>query len=601
MSHVFVSYVRENQDIVTRLCDDLRRNSVEVWFDRDEIEPGTFWEDTIRRAISEGDFFIACFSMEYNSRYETVMNEELNLAISILRRRPRDRSWFIPVLLSGYVPDWDIGGGKTLSSLQRVNLSKNQWDTGIQEILSVIRPVRVQRLLKDLHHAYARVRVNAAHELGKVHATINEITPALINALRDKNQTVRANAAAALRERGDCSKEVVLNLARLVDEQYTGLVAQDTLRKFGDPAARVLTEALGEDNEELRVYAANALTHIYLIDSSLVTLLGRALMDDSNSKVRRCVAEVLRWVRDVKAVSPLVHALRDEDEWVRVESAESLSQLRSKILKGSEGLVKELIPVIPVLNDEGEWVRKYAAEALGELQDKAATGPLVSRLVDESCWVRESAAKAVGNITGIAAPIELINTLQDDNERVRQEAARALGKLGDPAAVEALLQCLGDVDGLVRANTATALGELGDIKALEPLIDRLDDESEWVRAMASEALGALRDNRALEALIGMLRDPEERVRMGAAWALSMLGEFAAVQPLMEALEDKHSWVRVSVARALGRLGNEAAVEPLVSSLSDEDGKVRENAMQALINIGTPEALRAAERHKESKQ
>ena len=31
MSHVFVSYVRENQAMVTRLCDTLRANGVEVW------------------------------------------------------------------------------------------------------------------------------------------------------------------------------------------------------------------------------------------------------------------------------------------------------------------------------------------------------------------------------------------------------------------------------------------------------------------------------------------------------------------------------------------------------------------------------------------
>jgi hypothetical protein len=135
--HVFISYVRENQKEVDRLCEVLKENRIEIWLDRDKIQPGTFWKEAIRNAIKEGTFFIACFSKEYNERNSTHMNEELHLAIEELRKRSREQAWFIPVVFSGEVPGWDIGAGKTLMDIQRVRLYED-WDGGVQRIISVI-------------------------------------------------------------------------------------------------------------------------------------------------------------------------------------------------------------------------------------------------------------------------------------------------------------------------------------------------------------------------------------------------------------------------------------------------------------------------------
>jgi hypothetical protein len=135
--HVFVSYVRENQEQVDRLCQDLKRYGVNVWLDRDKILPGLFWRDAIRKAIQEGAFFISVFSKEYNEKTSTHMNEEIILAIEALRKQPREQAWFIPVILSGNLPDWEIMPGRTLRDIQWVPLHEN-WEDGIQRILSVI-------------------------------------------------------------------------------------------------------------------------------------------------------------------------------------------------------------------------------------------------------------------------------------------------------------------------------------------------------------------------------------------------------------------------------------------------------------------------------
>ena len=136
MKGVFISYVRENAEIVDRLYQDLKAHGIQVWLDRNDIDPGDRWEQAIRRAIQQGAFFIACFSKEYNARDRTYMNEELTLAIDVLRQRPTDQIWFIPVKLNECrIPDRDIGGGETLQVFQDVNLYEH-WDDSKVDPLS---------------------------------------------------------------------------------------------------------------------------------------------------------------------------------------------------------------------------------------------------------------------------------------------------------------------------------------------------------------------------------------------------------------------------------------------------------------------------------
>ena len=130
---VFVSYVQENREVVALLVQELSKRGVDVWWDRDSLLPGTFWQDEIRRAIRSGEYFIACFSVEYLERDRTFMNEELAIAIEEIRLRS-DATWFIPVVLSGEVPDRPIGGGRTLQDIQFVTLTTETWPRDIEAL-----------------------------------------------------------------------------------------------------------------------------------------------------------------------------------------------------------------------------------------------------------------------------------------------------------------------------------------------------------------------------------------------------------------------------------------------------------------------------------
>jgi hypothetical protein len=137
---VFISYMTEDWTMVARLVESLKNLGVDVWVDRDKLSAGQRWADIIRLEIREGDFFLACFSDAYHNRFRSFMNEELTIAVEELRKRKRDEPWLIPVRLTDCgIPDWPIGSGETLRSLQWANLFIN-WEEGISHIISIIKP-----------------------------------------------------------------------------------------------------------------------------------------------------------------------------------------------------------------------------------------------------------------------------------------------------------------------------------------------------------------------------------------------------------------------------------------------------------------------------
>jgi hypothetical protein len=120
-SHAFISYVREDADRVDRLQRILEAAGVKVWRDTADLWPGEDWRARIRQAITQNSLaFIACFSERSEAREVSGQNEELTLAIEQMRLRRPNRPWLIPVRFDDIdVPDIDIGGGRTLNSIQR--------------------------------------------------------------------------------------------------------------------------------------------------------------------------------------------------------------------------------------------------------------------------------------------------------------------------------------------------------------------------------------------------------------------------------------------------------------------------------------------------
>jgi hypothetical protein len=147
--HVFISYVREDSRRVDQLQEMLEAAGVRVWRDTADLWPGEDWRAKIRHAITDNAFvFIACFSYKSLARKISYQNEELTLAIEQLRLRRPGEPWLIPVRFDDCdIPDIEIGGGRTLTWLQRVDLFGDCSDEGAERLAATV--LRILRRQSD--------------------------------------------------------------------------------------------------------------------------------------------------------------------------------------------------------------------------------------------------------------------------------------------------------------------------------------------------------------------------------------------------------------------------------------------------------------------
>ena len=187
VGHAFISYVRENKADVDRLQLALEAAGIPVWRDIRDLQPGQDWKRTIRRAISDDALaFVACFSRAGVGKPKSYQNDELLLAIEQFRQLPPGRLWLIPVRFDDCdIPDFDIGGGQTLASLQHADLFGDTRgdDTAklIQTILQTLgrtSNTTTQTVFGD--HAPADTRITGSGVSGssEPEAVLEEVAPA---------------------------------------------------------------------------------------------------------------------------------------------------------------------------------------------------------------------------------------------------------------------------------------------------------------------------------------------------------------------------------------------------------------------------------------
>jgi hypothetical protein len=141
VEHVFISYIREDSDQVDRLQHALEAGGLRVWRDTANLWPGQDWRKKIRDAITNDALvFLACFSHQSLARKKSYQRQELILAIEEMQLRSPDEPWLIPVRFDECeIPDYDIGGGRTLASIQRADLFGDRFGDGAAKLIESIR------------------------------------------------------------------------------------------------------------------------------------------------------------------------------------------------------------------------------------------------------------------------------------------------------------------------------------------------------------------------------------------------------------------------------------------------------------------------------
>jgi nucleoside phosphorylase len=138
--HVFISYVREDSHHIDQLQQAMEATGIPVWRDTSALWPGEDWRAKIRQAITDDALvFVACYSHASLRQRRSYQNEELVLAIEQLRQRRPDDSWLIPVRLDECeIPDLDLGGGRTIASIQRADLFGERYGEELAKLIAAV-------------------------------------------------------------------------------------------------------------------------------------------------------------------------------------------------------------------------------------------------------------------------------------------------------------------------------------------------------------------------------------------------------------------------------------------------------------------------------
>jgi HEAT repeat protein len=287
-------------------------------------------------------------------------------------------------------------------------ISIAEWATEVLEQKGRVRAT--DKLVANLQDKDPSVRRRAVKTLVKI-PDVKALEP-LIAALQDEDGEVRWDAAKALGNLKD-SRSVEPLIAALKDTYWAVQEeAMNALSAVRDPRA---IQPLIDFIKQRGSSTWNAMQALARFgDASVEPLI--ATINNDVPRVRADVIWVLGSIRNSRAVDPLINALKDKDRFVRKCAAEALMRIKD---------VKALAPLIAVLEnrDEDSEVRGKAADALGELKNPRAVEPLTVVLGDKSWSYRFMAASALGRIKDSRAVEPLIGTLDDKEVVLSAETA----------------------------------------------------------------------------------------------------------------------------------------------------------------------------------
>ncbi len=96
---IFISYVREDYELVKPLYQLLKAEGFDPWLDTTGLPPGVQWERTIFEEILKADFFLACHSTRSQHKLNSFQEREIELAFQLWETGKKDlrQTYFIPV------------------------------------------------------------------------------------------------------------------------------------------------------------------------------------------------------------------------------------------------------------------------------------------------------------------------------------------------------------------------------------------------------------------------------------------------------------------------------------------------------------------------
>ena len=477
-------------------------------------------------------------------------------------------------------------------------------------------------------------RAWAASILGEVGAA--RAFPALVRALTDLDDEVRAKSASALGRIGDGravgylldhllsdpapfvrariaqalgqfdQPEVVERLVRALGDPawWVRMRSVEALEQVGAQAEGPLLLALDDADPEIRIRAAVALERLG-VPARLIAAVERGehageatetLARFGNAGARELLAEGL--AHPAAAVrAAMIEAIRRAGrrdlatELVQLSREDADPALRANafdVLRGL-GVTEGIAAALDHLNDADQRVRTAAMLLVGQLGGPELADQIRPRTADPDPAVRAATATALGLTQARGAGADFIRLLKDPAAGVRAAAARGAADANAREAGPTLLAMLTDTDPTVQREAVLAVGRLGDRSAAGILLNHLKSASPDVRGAIATAVTRL-DLTQVPALLDRLIEAGDlESKLAVVRTVAQLRAPSAPSILGVLWRDPDTAVRAATAGTLGRLGGPEAVRLLAAGLEDPEEEVRAQAVDALARMGGTDA------------
>ncbi len=493
-------------------------------------------------------------------------------------------------------------------------------------------------LVRALEDADPYVRSTSAKAVDRIGAeAVRPVLPEITALILDSRQEVRREAAALLWRLGPLAGEIVPGLVK-------GLASTDPVVRANaagalghagaaaEPAAGALAGLLGDREEQVRTWAAQALARIdppaaFASERAEVRLAALQcwgeMFDQSGAWKRPEIVEgVLRCTKDSneQVRGWAMHALDNfacfagaeaPAAWLeifrRTLEKERVPAIRATAAFGLARYKEHASEVIPLLTaatdcDEPE-VERAAILGLGWFREKArpALPAILACFRSGDPETRDAAAVALGAIGEGSEPVidALVEMLESDSRFGPRNAAASLAIVGKGsaragAALAAVMND-GEEDPYLRADAARALGEIGGAGALAGLTAWFERDPEAPAQVAGALckLGSPLASKAIARLAALAADPENPYMALATIRELGPGAAAAVPAVAALLGAPDLNIRLSAASTLQALGPAAkeALPALEAAAKDGNAGVAAAAKRALdvIRGGEPPA------------
>jgi TIR domain/SIR2-like domain len=121
---IFVSYATPDFEIARYVVSQLQQAGCLVWFDREQIQPGENWEDTLREAIEERcGLFLSIISSKTVTRLEGYNILERNLAARRREKLADNAIFYLPVRIDDgdpLIPENEPRGTKKIQGVRKI-------------------------------------------------------------------------------------------------------------------------------------------------------------------------------------------------------------------------------------------------------------------------------------------------------------------------------------------------------------------------------------------------------------------------------------------------------------------------------------------------